>query len=228
MSELLLIFTKAPIPGLVKTRLVPPLTPEEATRVHAAALRDTVALARRAVGSGSIELWVAGDAGALPMVAALCPGLRVEAQVGSDLGDRLARAFNAAFAREHERVLIIGSDHPTLPPDRLREGFAALAAEPLVLGPSEDGGYYAVGLHRRAWPRARGLFEGVPWSSPGVFAATLGRATALRLDVRLLDPWYDLDDGEDLERVLRDADRGSEIAKLFAGGRPSARARPDG
>lgn len=215
MSLRLLVFTKAPVPGGVKTRLVPPLTPEQAARVHTAALRDTVAVARAAVPRDAIEVWVAGDVRAVERVASLVPGVRVDTQSVGDLGARLADAFARSFARGDERVLVVGSDHPTLPMERLSVGFAALAAHPLVLGPSEDGGYYAVGLARRSWPRASGLFEGIPWSSPDVLSATLARAAMLRLRVRLLETWYDLDDAAGLARVARDAAPGSEIALLL-------------
>lgn len=211
----LLVFAKAPVPGAVKTRLVPPLTPEQAARVHTAALRDTVAAACAALPRDATELWVAGDAATAQHIACVVPGLRVERQGSGDLGARLADGFARSFQRGSERVVIVGSDHPTLPGERLREAFEALGPHPVVLGPSEDGGYYAVGLVRETWPVARGLFDAIPWSSAEVLSMTLARAAELGLRATLLPPGYDLDDAASLARVLRDAAPGSEIARLF-------------
>ncbi|NIP83492.1 MAG: DUF2064 domain-containing protein, partial [Gemmatimonadetes bacterium] len=108
-------------------------------------------------------------------------------QEGDDLGARLARAFEEVFERGIRRVLIVGSDHPTLPADRLAEGLERLHQVDVVFGPTDDGGYYAVGLRDAARERAAGLFSDVPWSTRDVLEATRANARALGLSVGTLD-----------------------------------------
>jgi len=125
-------------------------------------------------------------------------------------------AFACAFDEGVDRVVAIGSDHPTLPPHFVVRGFEALADSRVALGPSLDGGYYAVGLHGSAWPRARGLFAGAPWSTAGLFAWTRARAAVLRLDCVELPPWYDVDRPADLARMAGDLTEGSATAGAWA------------
>jgi rSAM/selenodomain-associated transferase 2/rSAM/selenodomain-associated transferase 1 len=122
-------------------------------------------------------------------------------QRGSDLGERMARAFADLFARGHARVVLVGADLPTLPSGAIRRAHALLRrGADLVLGPSEDGGYYLIGLQA---PHPA-LFDGVEWGTPRVFEQTLARARALRLDVSLLSRWYDVDDPDSLRRAAAD------------------------
>lgn len=227
MTRRLLVFAKAPVPGAVKTRLVPPLTPEQAVRVHVAALRDTVSRAARAVADARLEVWVAGSgAEAIERVGALIPGRAVRRQGDGDLGARLAGAFAAAFESGADRVAALGSDHPTLPAAYLAAAFDALDAADAALGPSGDGGYYAVVLRRSSWPRARVLFDAIPWSSPHVLHITRERARTVAVSVADLPAWYDVDDADDLARAFRHAEPGSALARLldepdFAAFRPA-------
>jgi hypothetical protein len=208
------VFAKAPVLGAVKTRLVPALAPEQARRVHVAALTDTVERAARS-RAASLEIWLAGAADAVAQVSAILPGRSVRSQAGGDLGERLVDAFTRTFADGCERAVVLGSDHPTLPVARIAGAFAALDAADVVLGPSDDGGYYAVGLAAQAWPRARGLFLHIPWSSARVLETTLERARTAHLAVTLLETWYDLDRPDDLERAFRDARPDSAIGRLL-------------
>ncbi len=211
--ELILVFAKPAVPGRAKTRLQPTLAPDEAAEFHLAALADTLSRAR-AAGRGSVELFVAGDAAAAREFAHRFPHTTVRRQRGSDLGARLVEAFSASFARGALRVLIVGSDHPTLPPAYLADGLALLERgnppPDLVFGPSRDGGYYAVAVRRAAT-----VFRGVPWSTRGVLRASLERAEAAELSVALLPEWYDVDRPADLERVLRDAGPDSASARFI-------------
>lgn len=221
-----IVFAKAPVAGSVKTRLVPPLTPEQAVRVHAAALRDTVARAERAVADAELEVWVGGTgADAVERIAALVPGRAVRRQGVGDLGARLAGALAVAFEAGCDRVAVIGSDHPTLPAAHLAAILDALDDADAVLGPSDDGGYYAVAVRRAGWPRARALLDGIPWSSPDVLTITRQRARHAALSLAESPVWYDVDDAGDLERAFRDAEPGSALARLrdepdFAAWRP--------
>lgn len=215
----LIIFAKPPKPGAVKTRLVPPLSEREAAEVYEASLRDVIALAARE--RGRVELWFPGGDAAGDYFAREFPHLLRRPQADGSLGDRLADAFARSFTEAADRVVAIGGDSPTLPDTTLTAAFHDLQEADTVLGPALDGGYYLVGLRADAWPRARQLFTGVPWSSPGVWEATLARAEQAALDVRILPGWYDLDRIEDLQRVRQHALPESHIGRWLAG--PGAR-----
>jgi len=195
----LIVFARAPLPGKAKTRLIPALGEHGAADLYRSFLLDTLAGAA-ALG---VSLIVAGDEAEhltelQPLVTAAAPEAELVAQSGSDLGARLLTAFRRALATRR-RAVIIGTDAPTLPRTRLEEALARAAQHDLVLGPCFDGGYYLVGM-RAALPE---LFEGIAWGGPTVLAETLARAKGLRLDVSLLDPWYDVDTPDDLVMLRR-------------------------
>jgi len=202
VTAAILLFAKEPVAGRVKTRLVPPLTPEEAAGLAEAFLRDLGEELRNVPGA---ELEVALPDGAAPDAAhALLPGARVVRQGPGNLGERLARATAEAFAR-HAPVAAVGADHPDLPSalvssclDDAREGRVGWI-------PTEDGGYAAIALPRPL----PGLFTGIPWSTSEVAAAT--RERAARLGVELVDRgrWYDVDTAEDLGRLSGVLESGS-------------------
>lgn len=207
----LLIFGKRPLAGFAKTRLAPALGFEGAARLYAAFLDDTVAAARALEGIDA-ELWIPGDAQADCGLASRYPDLPIRSQCDGDLGQRLRDAFETAFSRGVDYAVAVGSDHPTLPAERLERAFRALRAAHLVLGPSRDGGYYSIGLRRYAWPAAADLFVRIPWSTPEVMRLTRERARELDLCHVELDAWYDVDSPGDLPRLRADVEPGSATA----------------
>ncbi len=197
------IFSKQPLPGTVKTRLSPPLTPEQAAQLAEAMLRD--AIERLALGEREARyqtaLWYAPEsAGAWFRGAAA--GWQLHPQVGAGLGERMARAFDEGLAQPGVSSMVaIGSDQPLIGRGRLEEAHLALEqGADLVLGPDAGGGYYLIGL---AAPQPELLTE-VPMSSASMFDQTLARAAALGLRTVQLECGYDVDEGVDLERLGRD------------------------
>ncbi len=213
-ETIIIVFTKHAIPGAVKTRLVPPLTPPEAAEFHLVALDDVIAAAR-AAAPAALQLHVAGGTPVDAELGRRYPDLQILPQAGGDLGARLAAAFRTAFESGHQRVLIVGSDHPTLPPENFKRGFALLRSSDVVIGPSRDGGYYLVGIRKKAWPGASTIFESIPWSTARVLEASLGRARGAGLKVGTLPEWYDVDRPADLERLARDAAPDSASARFI-------------
>lgn len=197
-----LAFAKAPVPGTVKTRLLPHLTPEAAAALYTAFLEDTLA----ALATLEVPLRVYVAPSDVPFPHGLVPrGATLHLQRGDGLGLRMAHALAEAFRDGIERPVVVGTDHPTLPPDFVRLAIEELAprtpAAParVVLGPSTDGGYYLVGMSELVLD----LFHGATYGHARVFEEALARAFGAGADVTVLPPCDDVDTPEDLERLVR-------------------------
>lgn len=196
LDPVLVIMAKEPAVGQTKTRLCPPLTPAQAAALYEAMLRDTIELG---AGLESVQLAVAvtppeatGDFRRI-----VPPGALLLPVAGADIGDCLNQVLSHLLAAGHPQVIALNSDGPTLPVAYLWEAVARLGSADVVLGPSEDGGYYLIGLTQ---PQPE-LFRDIEWSTGRVTAQTLARAEALGLRVALLPPWYDVDTPADLDRL---------------------------
>ena len=193
----ILVFTKAPVPGQVKTRLTPRLSPEQAAQVHLALLQRTVGVAAGASLAG-VELWVADDP-ENEQIRQLAErhDLAVKRQTGADLGDRMYQAA-AATLGQGRLPIIIGTDCPEMNAQYLGEACRGLGRGiDVVLGPAEDGGYVLIGLSTDE-PR---LFQGVSWGTSAVMDETRERIRECVLTSIELDTLWDLDRPEDLARL---------------------------
>jgi len=198
MSTALIVFAKAPIPGEVKTRLCPPLDPDEAASLHGTLVLDAV---ERAKGLPGASLYVAGAPDlAHPFFKVLEGryGAKLLPQRGPDLGARMKWAMQDAFEQGAEGVLLTGTDLPTLPRARLMESLTLIKKHDVVLGPTTDGGYYLIGL-RKMVPA---LFEGIAWTTASVFADTKKKIEDAGLSLGLLPECRDLDTLEDLKTFI--------------------------
>jgi rSAM/selenodomain-associated transferase 1 len=213
-DDLIIVFSKPAEPGKVKTRLIPPFSPEEAADFHLALLDDVVRTAR-IVASDQVELWVSGSEQDAEPFRDRYPAQPVRRQQGSGLGERLSHAFEDRFAHGLARVLVVGSDHPTLPPAYLQQVLQSLTESDISFGPSRDGGYYAVAVRRQSWPRASATFQNIPWSTGDVLERSLELARRAGLKVSLADEWYDVDRAEDLELLRRDLRPDSAVAEFL-------------
>ena len=193
------LFAKAPIPGRVKTRLCPPLDATSAARLYAAFLGDIAEMLDSdeswnwfAMSPEPDELRDHWPAGA-PLPKAFRP------QTGDDLGERMARAL-AELLREHPSAILVGSDHPTLGAHLLTQAVGALEKADLVLGPTVDGGLYAIGSKGPVFD----LLRDIEWSTRAVFETVSARARELRLTTACLPRWYDVDNAGDLAFLRAD------------------------
>jgi rSAM/selenodomain-associated transferase 1 len=193
VTTTVIVFAKAPLPGLAKTRLIPALGTEGAAALAARMLRHTLAQAV-AAGLGPVELCATPDAGhpLLRAAAASC-GATLAVQGTGDLGDRMHRAL-ARHLAEPGRALLIGTDAPALDATVLRQAAQALADHDAVFVPALDGGYALVGL-RRADARC---FAGMTWSHARVMADARDRLRAAGLRWAELAPVADIDEPADL------------------------------
>jgi rSAM/selenodomain-associated transferase 1 len=192
---------KAPRAGSVKTRLVPPLNHDEAAALSVCFLRDTAEniahVAFEEPAEGVAVYTPVGSERAFDGL--LAEGFKLVAQRGDSFGERLFHAAEDLLALDYESLCLIDSDSPTLPRACLVEAVSVLAApgDRVVLGPSDDGGYYLIGL-KRAHHR---LFEQITWSTRLVLEETIARAREAGLEVALLPSWYDVDDSVTLRRL---------------------------
>ena len=188
MSTCAVLFAKKPVPGAVKTRLQSHLSTSEAARLYEAMLLDCATALHETQAAAKVVAFTPAHAeDALRTLLAPIGTFEYVPQPEGDLGQRMEGLMQWAFARGAERVVIIGSDSPSLPARYIDEGLALLREKEVVLGPSTDGGYYLVG-RRKGESR---IFQDVAWSTGMVFEQTLARLGTQTLG--LLPPWYDVD-----------------------------------
>ncbi|SNT64502.1 hypothetical protein SAMN05421812_11763 [Asanoa hainanensis] len=200
----LVVVAKAPVPGRVKTRLCPPCRPDQAALVAAAALADSLA-AGGATAFDPLTLLLDGRHPAPP-------GWRAVPQRGGDLGDRLAHGFGDSAVAGHGTVLI-GMDTPQVTAELLDAARRELATVDAVLGPAEDGGWWALGLRD---PRDAVVLRAVPMSTPDTGALTLAALCRRGLRVGLLPTLRDVDTAADAHAVARSCRPGSAFARAVA------------
>lgn len=198
MSAALIVFARAPQPGLAKTRLIPALGPQDAARLAERLLEHAISQAS-ALPLEHLELCVTPTQHhpAFERARLLAPGrLQISEQGDGDLGERMHRAISRALAT-HDKVLLMGTDAPALNTGVLEQSLQALQTSPAVFVPALDGGYVLVGLTCPA-PQ---LFEAMVWSTPRVMQQTRERAQQIGLPLAELAPVADIDEPADLARL---------------------------
>ncbi|MFY0992266.1 TIGR04282 family arsenosugar biosynthesis glycosyltransferase [Halomonas sp. C05BenzN] len=205
----LAILAKAPIPGQVKTRLIPALGAEGACRLHERLLLHAVATALAATSPQYITLWTTLDH-AHPLFRELADrhGLKLRAQPEGDLGERMHQALQAMDAPG----VLIGSDCPALTPALLGRCQAALTDADAVFLPVEDGGYALVGVRRAD----RRLFTAIDWGTNRVMAQTRDRADELGWRLACPARLWDVDRPEDLDRLANRSNLLTMTGGLYA------------
>lgn len=203
MTTSLLVFAKAPVAGVSKTRLIPLLGAEGAARAHEelteATLIMTAPLARTSHMRSrfALSLWGGSDHPQLELWSQRYD-LPMHWQCEGDLGDRMLHALTYALSSEAGGAILVGSDCPVMTADYVDEAQQALDKADVVLGPAEDGGYVLIGC-RRPYPE---IFADIQWGSDAVLSQTIAKATALDLSVTLLGTLWDVDRPEDWQRYL--------------------------
>jgi rSAM/selenodomain-associated transferase 1 len=183
------------VAGQVKTRLSPPLTPEQAADLYRAMLLDV--LDQHATRTDvELVVWYTPRSAFEWFRASVPSRYRLLPQYGSDLGARMAHLFRVHHAEGYSRIVLRGTDSPTLPGERIREALERLETAEVVLCPDLDGGYNLIGLRAPC----DALFS-LEYSHSSVFEQTVARARAAGLSVAILPAHHDVDTGEDLERL---------------------------
>jgi rSAM/selenodomain-associated transferase 1 len=213
------IFCKTPTPGLSKTRLSPPLRPEDCASLSACFIRDLAATIGELTHDGSaIGYAVYTPAGSEEKLRALLPpGFRLLLQCEGDFGTRLVKATRELLKNGHAGAILVNADSPTLPASILRAAVDATLRGGVVLSPALDGGYTLIGmsrLHER-------VFADIPWSTSRVYELTVQRAAEIGVPMKNVPGWYDVDDADTLA-LLRSELAGGPLPFAQAGLRGAA------
>lgn len=191
------MFAKFWEPGGVKTRLAAAIGGPAAARVHQACVHTLITRFNRTADRCVLCFTPAEREREFAAIAG--PAWQVQPQCAGDLGQRMRHYFEMSFAAGVESAVLIGSDSPTLPIAYVEKAFDHLAELPVVLGPSDDGGYYLIGLSGEV----PDIFQDIDWSTSEVWRQTVGRLQAAGQSYYELPPWYDVDTVDDVLR-LRD------------------------
>ena len=212
MNHALIVFTRLPKPGRAKTRLIPSLGAEGAAELQR---RMTLQTVGRAWAAGAAfpdtRLIIAHEGGTAREMRDWLGPLCFQEQAQGDLGARLSHAMQAAHSQGARKIVIIGTDCPDLLEKHLHTAFEILDASDVVLGPAHDGGYYLIGM---SGPHP-GLFENIPWSTGGVFAATQQRASAAGLSVGFLPLLADVDEPADVALAETALEQGRSVTVIL-------------
>jgi hypothetical protein len=198
MDRTVIILTKIPITGAVKTRLQPFLSPEECAELAAAFVQDT---SSKAYGIGHKTIVAASPFDKRNELENILTTEQfyIE-QIGNDLGEKMYNAFRFAFRHNSNRVVMIGTDSPTFPRDYIELAFENLEKTDAVLGETTDGGFYLIGLRELH----KNIFENIEWSTPRAFEQTKRNIIGLNFNLRQIPAWYDVDEAEDLFRLFNE------------------------
>jgi len=200
MTELLAVFARTPELGKVKTRLSPPLSPAQVLALHRAFVEDTLAHMDRLERPGLEKHLLLTHPLTDDSDLSVPEGWQTSFQIEGDLGARMGKLFQTSFARSVSRVIIVGTDSPTLPLAVVEEAFNELQHGQVVLGPAEDGGYYLIGC--TSWHPE--LFSEIDWGTSAVLEQTLERIASVDVPLKTLIPWYDVDRSDDLEKLRQE------------------------
>ena len=193
-SRCVILFAKAPVPGQVKTRLTPPLSPHSAALLY----RSFIADIGNMLGRSPFPVRIYFDPPDRQADLTDLMGQRYPyfPQTGNDLGERMANALDQTLDAGFSGAVLIGTDIPDLPESILSDALSALAGSPTVIGPGMDGGYYLIGFTKSAFRRE--LFDNIGWGTRHVYEQTLSTFARLGITPRILPPWRDIDTFDDL------------------------------
>jgi len=196
MKNALVTFVRAPEKGKVKTRLQKGLGADRTLRVYRQFIADVISTCSQVKGASKFMACAPSDKDAYLRQVAETYKLATFSQLGETLGDKIVNGFKHCFEKGFAKVVIIGSDSPTIPAEFIRKAFQVLAKHEFVVGPCCDGGMYLVGARDRVLPR---LFRNIPWDTSDVLNMTLEKLFKYNVDFALLPFWYDVDDITDYQ-----------------------------
>ena len=194
----LIVFAKNPIPNQVKTRLIPEVSPEQAASLYSAFLIDWCKTLSELSNVDLVIAYTPKESQS-DIQTLLGEDVVYIPQAGIDLGERLTSATEWASENGYNKIILVGSDSPTLPISYIFQAVVGLDTRDVVIGPSVDGGYYLIGFSsKNLTTTVPSVFEDIAWSTANVFKQTVERIHAIDATLKLLPPWYDVDTPKDL------------------------------
>ena len=194
----LIVFAKNPIPNQVKTRLIPLVSPEQAASLYSAFLIDWCETLSELSNVDLVIAYTPAESQS-DLQTLLGEDVAYIPQAGIDLGERLTSATKWASENRYNKIILVGSDSPTLPISYIFQAVVGLDTRDVVIGPSVDGGYYLIGFSSKNLTAiVPSVFEDIAWSTANVFQQTVQRIQAIDATLKLLPPWYDVDTPDDL------------------------------
>ena len=194
----LIVFAKNPIPNQVKTRLIPDVSPEQAASLYSAFLIDWCETLSELSNIDLVIAYTPKESQS-ELQTLLGEDIDYIPQEGIDLGERLTSAVQWASENRYNKIILVGSDSPTLRISYIFQAIVGLDTRDVVIGPSVDGGYYLIGFSSmNLTTTVPSVFENIAWSTANVFQQTIERIHAIDATLKLLPPWYDVDTPQDL------------------------------
>ena len=206
-NSVIVVMAKQPVVGKTKTRLCPPFTPEEAANLFEALMRDTIYLTSQ-VPNAQTAVAISPPGSEAYFQSITPSNTRLLSVEGRDIGVCLAKSFELLFQQGYKKIIAFNADGPTLPLDYLVKTLEYLDQHDVVLGPSDDGGYYLIGLKKLNWI----LFKDINWSTNQVFEQTKLKVKQAGLSLAETPPWYDVDTDPDFKRLVKDLENLSETS----------------
>ncbi len=200
------VFARNPVPGKVKTRLIPLLGEQGAANLHRALISDTLRKAGRLPARISRHLFLTPSRAPFRLAR---KSFKVHIQRGRDLGERIRNALDDLH-HSHAPILIVGTDSPLVPASRFVLALKELETCDAVLGPCVDGGYYLIGLRKRA----PGVLRGVRWGGRFAYRDTLRNIMNAGLSCSILEAGSDVDTPSDFKRLKREFERKPALRRL--------------
>jgi hypothetical protein len=204
-QQAVILFTRYPQAGKVKTRLIEELGPLGAATLHDQLTKEVISKLQPILNpqkAGFIQLQVLYCGGTEQEITQwLGNDIQFARQHGNDLGERMQHAFEQSWQQGTKQVLLIGSDCPAITASIINQGLEHLHSHDLVLGPAVDGGYYLIGLNGHLQKNKKNyarLFQNIDWGTERVLAQTLAQAKKSNLSFTLLPELHDIDRPEDL------------------------------
>lgn len=200
MKQCLGLFAKHWQPGEVKTRLARTVGDEGAAALYRAFVETTAVRLSELQREKMLAYAPAAEAARIAFSSEVFQKWTIEPQVEGDLGSRMSAFFDARLKEGFKSIVLMGTDSPNVPLATVQKAFQELKSSPVVLGPTLDGGYYLVGISQQIPP----IFGHMPWSTSDLWLQTISRLKESGIKFATLQPWYDVDELDDLEQLIED------------------------
>lgn len=214
VKQAYIIFTRVPVPGKVKTRLLSHLSPEHSAKIQAILLDNIMSWTRELKEDVRIFLAYSNEGNPEQFIGNIPEYITLFPQEGETLGMRMNNAFAYVKNLGYQQILLTGSDLPLLSSETIKAGFQALETNELVIGPTYDGGYYLIGFNGIIQQDIL-LDNCMSWGNTTVFERTMDIIESKQITAALLEPQLDIDRLEDIEQYLGSAISDKQITSFL-------------